>query len=302
MKTSLDKEIKKITHKESKKAVFINILIVSLIAIITGYFIGSWIINSNNTDGLYDMDTDLLYDNVLAIKEEANRKSPIELGAIKCAVLAINVTSEQERVSVSSVGQVVSMGVTQGIKAKQIRMYDQVLFENVSVSSFVKAANRFYLKNDSITRVKGNVNGSTVTWNAGNSILTRDEYKETMGLDIYEYMSYIISSKTVVDSSEVSRLENGNYTFTLTLDKVNSVINYVKNMKETGSLGDYPRFKSNISVEIVMDSNYRILTFKTDEEYEVKKGVWMSAVGTLTNTFSYDQDFVIPGTNENTNI
>ena len=172
----------------------------------------------------------------------------------------------------------------------------------MSVSSFVKAANRFYLKNDSITRVKGNVNGSTVTWNGANSTLTRDEYKETMGLDIYEYMSYIISSKTVLESSEVTKLDDGNYIFTLTLDKVSSVINYVKNMKETGALGDYPRFKSNISVEIVMDSNYRILTFKSDEEYEVKKGVWMSAVGTLTNTFTYDQDFVIPGTNQHTDI
>ena len=301
MKTSLDKEIKKISHKESKKAVFINILIVALLAIITGYYIGSWIINSKDTDGLYDIDTSTLYDNVVAIRDESNNKSPIELGATKCAVLAIDTTGNQERVCVVGEGEVLSMGVTQGIKAKQIRMYDNVLFENVSVSSFVKAANRFYLKNNTITRVKGNVSGSTVTWNGANSTLTREEYKETMGLDIYEYMSYIISSKTVVEESAVTMVGD-NYTFTITLDKVNSVINYVKNMKETGSLGDYPRFKSNITVEIVMDSNYRILTFKTNEEYEVKKGVWMPAVGTLTNTFSYDQDFTIPGVQDNTTI
>lgn len=302
MKTSLDKEIKKISYKENKRAVFINILIVALIAVISGYFIGMWIVGRGSTDGLYDIDTTSLYDNVIAIRDEASGKSPIELGAIKCAVLAIDTTGQQERVQVIGEGKVLSMGVTQNIKARQFRMGDKVLFENVSISSFVKATNRFYLKNGSITRVKGNVSGSTVSWNGATSTLTREEYKNTMGLDIYEYMSYIISSKTVVDSSEVTRLEDGNYEFTLTLDKVNSVINYVKNMKETGGLGDYPRFKTNISIKIVMDSNYRILTFTSNEEYEVKKGVWMPAVGTLTNTFTYDQDFVIPTTNDKTEI
>lgn len=300
MKTDLDKQINKISYKESKKAVFINILIIALVAILSGYFIGNWIISKDNTDGLYDIDTNSLYDNVLTIREEANGKSPIELGATKCAVLAIDTTGKQEYVQVIGDGRVLSMGVTQNIKAKQIRKGNEVFFENVSISSFVKATNRFYLKNGSITRIKGNVSGSNVVWNGSSTTMTPDEYKSLMGASIYDYMSYIISSKTVVDSSEVTTTEDGNYKFTLTLDKVNSVIEYVKNMKETGGLGDYPRFTENVSIEIVMDPNYRILTFTSNEKYEVKKGVWLAATGTLTNTFTYDENFAIPEVSENT--
>ena len=47
-------------------------------------------------------------------------------------------------------------------------------------------------------------------------------------------------------------------------------------MKETGNLGDYPKFNEAISVKIVMDSNYRILTFSSSENYKVKKGIWVN--------------------------
>ena len=302
MNPSLDKEIKKISYHESKKSVFINICIIALVAIISGYFIGSWIMSLGSTDGLYDIDANSLYDNVVAIRDEASGKTPIELGAVKCAVLAIDTTGQEERVQVIGEGHVLSMGVTQNILAKQVRMGDKVMFENVSISSFVKATNRFYLKNNAITRVQGNVKGNSVVWNGATSTMTKEQYKELMGLEIYDYMSYIISSKTVITASDVTTTDDGNYTFNLTIDKVNGVVNYVKNMKETGGLGDYPRFSDNVSIEIVMDSNYRILKFKSDEKYEVKKGVWMAATGTLTNTFSYDQDFVIPATSENTAI
>lgn len=299
---AVDKKLSKIIYKESKKSIFVNILIIALVGMLSGVAIGLKIVNSGSTGDMYDIDPDTLYDNVLTIKEESNSKNPIELGAVKSAVLAIDTTFNEECVQVIGSGKVVSMGVTQSIQAKQIRLNDTSFFENVSVSSFVKAANRFYLKNGTIQKIKGNVSGNTVTWNGATSNLTEDEYRETMGLGINEYMSYVISSKTVTSSSDVSLNTDGNYEFSLKLDKVKSVVNYVVNMKETGGLGDYPKFSEDISIKIVMDSNYRILSFTSDEKYKVKKGMWMDAVGTLTNTFSYDGNFVIPNVSEKTKV
>ena len=199
-------------------------------------------------------------------------------------------------------GKVVSMGVNQKIKTRTVKQNGKIFYENVSVSSLVSATNRFYLENDVITRIKGTVKGSTVNWNGGSSTMTIDQYKETMGVDINEYVSYIISTKTITSNSEVVLNDDGNYEFTFTLDKVTSVINYVKNMKETGNLGDYPKFNEDISVKIVMDSNYRILTFSSSENYKVKKGIWVNAVGDLTNVFTYDQNFAIPNKSEPTTM
>lgn len=302
MITSVDKEIKKIYYKGSKKSLFVNILLVSLIAVISGCTIGMWILGRDKGTDLYNIDTNNLYDNVVLIKEESLSKTPIELGAKKCAALAIYTTNNEPSVQMVGEGKVVSMGVTQKIKTKTVKQNGKIFYENVSVSNLVSATNRFYLENNVITRIKGSVKGNTVNWNGGSSTMTVEQYKETMGVDIAEYMCYIISSKTITSNSEVALNDEGNYEFTFTLDKVSSVINYVKNMKETGGLGDYPKFNEDISVKIVMDSNYRILTFSCTENYKVKKGIWVNAVGDLVNTFTYDQNFAIPNKSEPTTM
>lgn len=298
----VDKEIKKITYKGSKKSLFVNLLLVVLIAVISGITIGMWILSKDGSGDLYNVDSSALYDNVAVIREESLTKTPVEMGATKCAVLAIDTTYNASNVQMVGVGKVVSMGVTQKINTKTIKQNNKFFYENVSVSSLVSATNRFYLENDIITRIKGSVKGNTVNWTGATSTLTKEEYKQLMGVQITDFMSYIISSKTITYGSDVVLNESGNYEFTIKLDKVTSVVNYVKNMKETGGLGDYPKFNEDINIKIVMDSNYRILTFTSNENYKVKKGIWVDAVGDLTNTFTYDGNFVVPNKTDPTSL
>ena len=295
MKAMANKPVKNIKYKGSNKALIINLVIVIVIGVFSGFLIGMWFISNKVDPNLYNIDVALLKDDTTKIRNEAVGKSPTELGATKSCVLAFDNTFNYENVMVVGVGNVNAMGVNQAINSKCIRIGDKIFSESVSVSKFVKAADRFYLENGSIQKVKGNINGSTVTWNGNTSNLTLDEYKTTMGGSINEYMLYIVSSKTVVNESKVEKTTDGNYTFVLELDKVKSVLNYVKNMKATGGLSDYPVFNENILLTITIDSNYRLLEAKTEEKYTAKIGpLNANSKGTLTNTFTYDVDVSIP--------
>ncbi len=130
-----------------------------------------------------------------------------------------------------------------------------------------------------------------------------DEYKAKYNSTLNEYMKYIISSKTVNNATEVTKNAEGNYVFTLTLDKSKSVVNYVKTMKDTGGLSEYPNFTSDPIVTLTIDEQYRIIEFKSTETYNAKIGIITAgSSATLTNTFTYDQDFVIPGVNDKSYI
>ena len=303
MKSVANKQVKNIRYRSSERQLLVNILIVAMVGIFTGFLIGMWFVANKVDDSMYDGLTEaMLVDNVVLIKQEANGKNPMQLGAVKSAVLALDTTYNYPVVQVEGVGSVLAMGVNQAIKAKTIRLNDKIFLENVSVSSFVKAADRFYLENSSIKWVKGNVSGSTVTWNGSTSTLTPEEYEGLMGGNLNEYTKLIVSSKTTVGSTEITE-ENGYYTFTLTLDKVKSVINYVKSMKETGGLSGYPVFNTNIELQLTIDSNYRLIKMVSKENYTAKMGpINAKSSGTLTNTFTYDGDFTIPAISQNSSL
>lgn len=300
MKAKVNKTVEIVPLLPGKKRIMINIIAMALIGVITGFCVGMYLVGNQLDPNRYNFDVASLQDNVAEIRTESNSKTPIELGATKCGVLAFDTTFKAERVKIEGEGLVKAkaMGVTvnQTIDALTIRVRDRIYFENISVSRFAKAINRFYATNDDIEHYEGSLSGSTVSWNQSpvNDIKTMDEYQAKFSCTLTDYMTYIVSSKTVVSESAVTIDEDGNYVFELELDKSKAVVNYVKNMKVTGGLSEYPDFTSNPKIKITMDANYRILVFTSKETYNAKMGITASSVATLTNTFSYDEDFAIP--------
>lgn len=297
-----------INKKNSKKSMLIRLLIVGFVGIFLGVSLGIYYNSQRLDPNRYNFNVAELTDDVKPIKSEAQTKTPVELGAIKCCVLAFDTTFSCEKVEIIGVGLVKAMGVNQTINAKTVRNGDKIFTENVSVSKFAKALNRYYFTNNELKHYTGTLNGKTITWKTeadnigGGAIKTMQEYKSKYGSTLNEYMTYIVSSKTVISESPVTKDEDGNYVFTLTLDKSKSVVNYVKTMKDTGGLIDYPNFTSNPEITVTMDSNYRILKFVSKENYSVNVGITAKSVGTLTNTFNYDEDFVIPALTDTTTI
>lgn len=300
MKAKVNKTVEIVPLLPGKKRIMINIIAMALIGVITGFCVGMYLVGNQLDPNRYNFDVASLQDNVAEIRTESNNKTPIELGATKCGALAFDTTFKAERVKIEGKGLVKAkvgmITVDQTIDALTIRVRDRIYFENISVSKFAKAINRFYAINDDIEHYEGSLSGSTVSWNQSpvNDIKTIDEYQAKFSCTLTDYMTYIISSKTVVSESAVTIDENGNYFFELELDKSKAVVNYVKNMKVTGKLSEYPDFKSNPKIKITMDANYRILVFTSNETYDVKMGITASSVATLTNIFSYDEDFAIP--------
>ncbi len=296
-----------------KRRQIVMLVIVIMFGVYTGFAIGNFFISQRSDPNRYNYDVKALSDDVDAIRLMATGKNPQTLGAIKSGVLAFDTTFKEERVFVTGDGlvnaRVGPVSVAQTIDAKTIRMGDKMFNENVSISSYVKATNRFYVNGEEISHYSGNYNESTktVTWkttpDTPEDIKTMTLYTEKYGVPMNYYMSFIVSSKTVIEASAVTVNEDGNYVFTLTLDRIKSVINYVKSMKDTGGLSDYPDFVENPVIELVIDKNYRILKFTSKEVYKAKMGVITANLsGSLTNTFRYDEDFVIPELSENSVI
>lgn len=290
---------KKKSHKMKKSTRF-TLLIVILVGMFCGVTVGLYFGPKSIDPNRYNFEVSALLDDVDEIRNEASGKTPVELGATKSCVLAFDTTFNESRVKVVGRGSVTAIGITQSISALTIRMNDKLYYENVSVSTVKKLINRYYVEGENILHYGGNLSGNIVTWNTtpdntgANDIKTMTQYKAKFGSTMNEYMTYIVSSKTVNSEGAVTINDDGNYAFTLTLDKSKSVVNYVKTMKATGGLSSYPDFTSDPRVDIIIDANYRILRFESHEEYAVPMGLSVNTVGTLVNTFSYDEDFVMP--------
>lgn len=307
-KKAIKKEARKNAPPMMNKTTLVNLLIVCMVGLVTGVSVGIYLRPRSVDPSRYNFEVSELMDDVSAIRTESATKSPEQLGAIKCCVLAFDTTFNCPRVSVVGVGSVKSSGITQSINARTIRMNDQIFYENVSVSSLVKALNRYYVDGQDIKHYGGSKDGNTINWSTAHDntgeddIKTVEQYKSKFGSTLNEYMTYIVSSKTVVTASGVTVNSEGNYVFNLTLDKSKSVVNYVKTMKATGNLKSYPDFTSNPEISVEMDAQFRIVKFTSYEKYSVFVLGENKSVGTLTNTFTYDQDFEIPAITDKTYI
>ncbi len=310
-----NKEFAKKTKKKkpkkviSRKRLIITLAIIAVLGALSGFGIGEYILSGRIDPNRYNYSTETLLDDVSAIKKEAVGKTPEQLGATKSCVLAFDKTFNYDKVSIVGEGSVKAMGVTQSINAKTIRVNNKLYYENISISSFVQALNRYYVVGEDISHYGGKINDKTVTWNQtpdntkDDSIKTMTQYKEQFGCTMFDYMTYIVSSKTVVDEGSVNKNDDSSYTFTLVLDKSKSVVNYVKTMKATGGLSQYPDFTSDPVITVTIDKDYRILVFKSSETYNAKIGIINAgSVGTLVNTFTYDQDFAIPALEDKSQI
>ncbi len=293
----------KTIEKTSQKRTLITMAIICIVGIITGVIIGTCLISGKIDPNRYNFDATLLKDDVVAIRKESDGKTPDQLGATKSCVLAFDTTFSYKKLSITGVGVVKAMGVNQTINAKTIRINDKIYYENISVSSFVKAINRYFIDGNKMDHYSGKLNGKTITWDIKpDYVKTMEAYAEEFGCPFTDYMTYIVSSKTVTEESAVIINSDGNYEFTLTLDKSKAVVNYVKTMKATGGLSQYPDFTSNPVIELTIDSQYRVIKFVSKETYNVKMGLTAKSEATLTNTFTYDEDYVMPKISDKSTI
>ena len=178
------------------------------------------------------------------------------------------------------------------------KKYDGNKYSFESVSSgivTVASCDVYNKKTNKIEQYSSNGgSGENTKWKYSSDI-SPEEYQKIVGTLPSDIQPYIISSKTVLSSSEVTEdEETGFYTFTLVLHNIYSVINYAKQVKKTGGLSAYPEF-SSIKQEITIDSNWNLIEVNVREEYSaVAMGMKVGIVGTLDTFFKFNIDVTLP--------
>lgn len=320
-KSSLVDEEKKKKEKYEKVSFLIRMrtsIILIFLGIFTGSGLGVWYYNNIlrvNVDYeslfeeayKYETDYDELFSRNFNLTNEdeysnwkivadANNKTPLSLSPADNFALAEWNANHASTFAVVGHGKVVALGVSQGIYSA--RKYDGTSYAFESISSGIVSVVSTSLYKKGATQVRmfngSNVQGDTATWEETKP-LPYDEYIDEVGNTPYVVQPYIVSSKTITSSSEVTfDEESETYSFTLVLDNVLSVIRYARQVKKTGELGSYPEF-SKITQTITIDKNWNFISVDVKEEYSaLKYAMKVSCSGSLLNIFSFNGDVEMP--------
>ena len=220
---------------------------------------------------------------------------------VELANIALMNLEEKDYYYTLTTGQVIAAGVKQAIHSTYIKNQNNYFEESLSASSFVKAANRFYQNDEGISWYKGkykDINTSSYA-NAKETNYTLDDFEKDWGKPVSRPCIYIISNRSY-QSGELTKNNDGTYKLELNLDPTLSVLRYVKQMKMTGNLSEEPIFHK-VKLIFEVDSELNILSFSTDEIYDVHMVIdAKDSKASLTQTYYYEERD-IPKIDEKTN-
>ena len=254
-----------------------------------------------------NLDASANEDNAAALirRYEADKgKSATELSmsysGAELVMIAENNVGKHENAQTIGVGLVnAAMGVKQSIYSSTVKKGDTYFMENLSKSSFVACAKRFYQANDEVQTYTGEIiDEKSATWNeTADSSLSLEEHDEKWGKDLSRSSIYIVSSKTVL-SQEVSQ-DGDNLKIHLSLDPINSVIRYVKQMVNVSDLAAPPAFHT-VDITYTIDQNMNLLQRDINEVYDVTSFgvVSKNTSGHLVEKLYYDGDYQFPSLSE----
>lgn len=234
--------------------------------------------------------------NVSSVKDAVNKFTIPEL-----ANIAIHNSESHNNMSIIATGEVTAtMNVKQSIRSYQIKDGNQYFLEQISHSSFVELAWRMYGDENTTTTNKG----SYVDIEEGNfanptsKSYANADYEQSWGKTMSSSMIYIISNKTVLDTSRYE-MDGEILRLSLDLHPIYSVMRYVKQMVMTSDLGREPSFHE-VHLDLEIDKNLVLNKVDVKEVYDVQSfGVTSkNTVGELHEVRYYNLNEEIPQLNQ----
>lgn len=294
--------MKKIIIKDKKS--FIIGTVVATVAIGCGVGVGLYLgqefitpqtdYSSLNAEELED-DNKSLFNSYLKTNNNDYIKSfePYQL-----ANIGLYKMSQCDFIRSTDIGEVNASGIVQTIYGTSIKENGKYFNESISDSSLVHVARRFYQTNDSVDVYSGSVTSfNTASWSKdAKETLTANEFESLWGKTLERRSIYVVSSKTVLESSVEE--QDSTYIVNVKLDPTLSVIRYVKQMKMMSDLSRYPEF-SKVEITFTLDKDLTLLTSTVNEDYKVWKFGPHDSSSTLTSTYFYSNDSDIPDLNTN---
>lgn len=303
MENNVKKEKKKIFKKPSKRTLCTILGVVFSISIGTliGYLVAVEVSPkgndySNLNENTLTDDVSKLYQDYIDKPKDILSYSPNNL-----ANIAIYKYSQQSYTESIITGSANAMGVTQKTYGRSYKNKDTAFNESISESSFVKVAKRFYGNGDEVEIYNGNIEKNDQGISASyqdKEEFTSESYKDTWGKSFKEPVIYIISEKTTLETSKVTKEEDGNYLISLDLDPQTSVVNYVKQMVQMSGLDEAPEFL-DVHLEFTIDSSLNLIELNVKETYYVWMVVKSKTEATLKEEYKVlDKESKIPSIDE----
>ncbi|MDE6585960.1 MAG: hypothetical protein K2K80_04705 [Clostridia bacterium] len=203
----------------------------------------------------------------------------------------------------SEMGSTVNaMGFEQSV-ATYKKYYNGILISADVAQGFSSKATQFCVNEDKnvvLWRPSANKNfdGMNTEWSAGNAEgCSIEDFIKLRGFPPSEFSVYILNEKTIANAEDYSVTDNGDGTFSMTLELNVGMGNseperaadyyYTKQMMVTGDLSTEPSI-SKTSVTYVFDKNWRLASFEINDEYTA-----MGVVPCTSNTkvtFDYNEE------------
>ncbi|MDE7106041.1 MAG: leucine-rich repeat domain-containing protein [Anaeroplasmataceae bacterium] len=189
-------------------------------------------------------------------------------------------------------GTAVSVGQTQTIYNHRRVNGDEQLVDTISSGLVSLGKQKYFLDNKVLIRDYISKKGDDITWKTDEpECITKDAYKERYGWLPTQATAYIICEETILEISEVTLLDNGLYSITLSLnpDEWYAPFWYQREVKTNASSVSKPVF-SSIVIEYIFNANWQIQQVNTKEKYKVTPKVApipVDCVTNITETFDY---------------
>ena len=300
-------EIKTKKKMSKKKVIFTSVGVVLCIAV--GTLTGVLLANQLSPKGLdsstldenkYSDDPQKLYEDYLANPKDPLEYEPYDLANISIYKYSLNKYTMSE-VSSTAVAKTFGITVNQYTYGKSIKNDNQSFNESLSESSFVNVAKRFYQSGDEVDVYSGKTtvddNGKFGNYGNDKVVYTLENYEKDWGKNLTKPVIYIISSKTALETSTISKTDSG-YTISLDLDPISSVINYVKQMVQMSNLNETPRFEQ-VHVQFDIDNELNLLEMNVSEKYKATMGFTADTTATLIEKYTIlDSPMEIPSIDE----
>ena len=260
---------------KKRKLIFISIttLIISVIAIFSGLLAGTSISNKYFKIDKYASLLASDYEDDFS-KINYKNKIPTQLTPTEVFLVAVHLLEASDIYLKDNMGAITtSVGVDQTVHSITMRDGELYTQKYCSTSSLVRLAGFSQFKyGEDIHLQEGTPTGKTldtVEWSDNYQHYTYEEYTKRLGRDPIDECGYIVSSKTVTESTLLEQ-SNNIYTFKLVLDPFYSTISYVNEVSYmAGTEKDGISFNS-LEIEFSVDQNYKFIKQTSHENFSMK--------------------------------
>lgn len=285
---------------KTDKRFLINMIVIVVLGALSGLFMGNYYVKNFMGGVTADfLPTEAaIRDDVGAVVARCSGKSVTSLSATDNFIMAEYKLSTREYVHKSTKGTVTAVGKKQNLISNKAFVSGEYFGEEIS-SGVVNLATRYYWVKgaENVSMFDGKVSGTSANYSgAAAQIQTIDTYNSEMGVKADQFINYIVSSKTV-KNQKYNGIVNGHHSFTIELDPVLAAKNYMYKVRKTSGSDEFPQFEK-ISFDFEIGDDWTIYSMHCRETYKVAikffGGVKITTTGDMTDTFSYDDNFVIP--------